>query len=147
MSFCNETAAMENRFIIFLYVFNLLIYLIYKYFIVLYLSVSIPVYKNLLILSLQELQESFNYGLFLPPLNGKAGKFLDEERLLSEYPMSEPIGYLEVSWIRFNLYIICYIFRWYNVRDIIENTCEFHILGNNILLGFETLSSLYFNKE
>ena len=97
MSFCNETAAMENRFIIFLYVFNLLIYLIYKYFIVLYLSVSIPVYKNLLILSLQELQESFNYGLFLPPLNGKAGKFLDEERLLSEYPMSEPIGYLEVS--------------------------------------------------
>ena len=51
----------------------------------------------LLIFPLQELQESFNYGLFLPPLNGKAGKFLDEERLLSEYPMAEPIGYLEVS--------------------------------------------------
>ena len=48
-------------------------------------------------LCLQELQESFNYGLFLPPSNGKAGKFLDEERLLSEYPMSGPIGYLEVS--------------------------------------------------
>ena len=62
-----------------------------------YLSISIPVHKNLSFLSLQELQESFNYGLFLPPLNGKAGKFLDEERLLSEYPMSEPIGYLEVS--------------------------------------------------
>ena len=119
MSFCNETAAMENRFIIFLYVFNLLIYLIHKYFIVLvYLSVSIPVYKNLLILSLQELQESFNYGLFLPPLNGKAGKFLDEERLLSEYPMSEPIGYLEVSWIQFKFYTISSLFRWYITKEI-----------------------------
>ena len=45
----------------------------------------------------QELQESFNYGLFMPPSNGKAGKFLDEERRLSEYPFSGPIGYLEVS--------------------------------------------------
>jgi hypothetical protein len=44
----------------------------------------------------QELQESFNYGLFMPPSNGKAGKFLDEERRLSEYPFSGPIGYLEV---------------------------------------------------
>ena len=55
-------------------------------------------YQHFLFISqLQELQESFNYGLFLPPLNGKAGKFLDEERLLSEYPMAEPIGYLEVK--------------------------------------------------
>jgi SH3/ankyrin repeat-containing protein len=44
----------------------------------------------------QELQESFNYGLFMPPSNGKAGKFLDEERRLSEYPFTGPIGYLEV---------------------------------------------------
>ena len=46
----------------------------------------------------QELSESFNYGLFLPPSNGKAGKFLDEERRLSEYPFAGPIGYLEVSY-------------------------------------------------
>ena len=45
----------------------------------------------------QELEESFNYGLFMPPSNGKAGKFLDEERRLSEYALPGPIGYLEVS--------------------------------------------------
>ena len=44
----------------------------------------------------KELEESFNYGLYLPPSNGKAGKFLDEERKLCEYPFSGPIGYLEV---------------------------------------------------
>ena len=47
----------------------------------------------------QELEESFNYGLFFPPANGKAGKFLDEERRLSEYPFPGPIGYLEVRWM------------------------------------------------
>jgi len=46
---------------------------------------------------LQELKESFNYGLFVPPANGKAGKFLDEERHLTDYPFSGPVGYLEVS--------------------------------------------------
>ena len=46
---------------------------------------------------MQELKESFNYGLFAPPCNGKAGKFLDEERPLSDYPFSGPVGYLEVS--------------------------------------------------
>jgi len=45
---------------------------------------------------LQELKESFNYGLFCPPVNGKAGKFLDEERRLGDYPFSGPVGYLEV---------------------------------------------------
>jgi hypothetical protein len=43
------------------------------------------------------LKESFNYGLFCPPSNGKAGKFLDEERRLGDYPFSGPVGYLEVS--------------------------------------------------
>lgn len=46
---------------------------------------------------LQELKESFNYGLFCPPSNGKAGKFLDEERRLGDYPFNGPVGYLEVS--------------------------------------------------
>lgn len=44
----------------------------------------------------QELKESFNYGLFSPPENGKAGKFLDEERRLGDYPFNGPVGYLEV---------------------------------------------------
>lgn len=45
----------------------------------------------------QELKESFNYGLFCPPVNGKAGKFLDEERRLGDYPFNGPVGYLEVT--------------------------------------------------
>ena len=44
----------------------------------------------------QELEDSFNYGLFQPPLNGRAGKFLDEERRLSEYPFQGSVGHLEV---------------------------------------------------
>ena len=55
-----------------------------------------PMHFMYLCLLLQELEESFNYGLFFPPSNGKAGKFLDEERRLSEYPFPGPIGYLEV---------------------------------------------------
>ncbi|CAL8078487.1 unnamed protein product [Orchesella dallaii] len=47
-----------------------------------------------------ELKESFNYGLFAPPCNGKAGKFLDEERPLSDYPFSGPVGYLELRYKR-----------------------------------------------
>lgn len=53
---------------------------------------------------LQELKESFNYGLFCPPSNGKAGKFLDEERRLGDYPFNGPVGYLEVSYIQSILY-------------------------------------------
>lgn len=54
---------------------------------------------HVIILTAQELKESFNYGLFLPPSNGKAGKFLDEERRLGDYPFNGPVGYLEVSVI------------------------------------------------
>ena len=45
---------------------------------------------------LQDLKDGLNYGLYCPPTNGKAGKFLDEERLLQDYPLPGPIGYLEV---------------------------------------------------
>ncbi|XP_015834869.1 SH3 and multiple ankyrin repeat domains protein 3 isoform X3 [Tribolium castaneum] len=48
----------------------------------------------------RELKESFNYGLFCPPENGKAGKFLDEERRLGDYPFSGPVGYLELKYKR-----------------------------------------------
>ncbi|XP_041909707.1 skin secretory protein xP2-like [Corvus kubaryi] len=44
------------------------------------------------------LKDVLNYGLFQPPFNGRAGKFLDEERLLREYPLNPdtPVPYLEV---------------------------------------------------
>ncbi len=45
---------------------------------------------------LQELKDKLNYGLYLPPANGKAGKFLDEERPLLDYPLDAPFGVLEV---------------------------------------------------
>lgn len=47
----------------------------------------------------QSLSDVLNYGLFQPAFNGRAGKFLDEERLLKEYPLPPitPIPYLEVS--------------------------------------------------
>lgn len=54
-------------------------------------------YCNYCVSRIQELKESFNYGLFCPPSNGKAGKFLDEERRLGDYPFHGPVGYLEVS--------------------------------------------------
>ncbi|CAG4988043.1 unnamed protein product [Parnassius apollo] len=56
-----------------------------------YLDLKIPTY---------ELKESFNYGLFCPPVNGKAGKFLDEERRLGDYPFNGPVGYLELKYKR-----------------------------------------------
>ena len=58
----------------------------------------------------QELENSFNYGLFQPPLNGRAGKFLDEERRLSEYPFQGSVGHLEVTW-RFDLLILYQLFK------------------------------------
>lgn len=38
----------------------------------------------------QGLKDVLNYGLFQPASNGRHGKFLDEERLLREYP--QPAG-------------------------------------------------------
>ncbi|XP_066108391.1 SH3 and multiple ankyrin repeat domains protein 2 isoform X2 [Saccopteryx bilineata] len=38
----------------------------------------------------QSLKDVLNYGLFQPESNGRDGKFLDEERLLREYP--QPVG-------------------------------------------------------
>nr|XP_051695124.1 SH3 and multiple ankyrin repeat domains protein 2 isoform X2 [Oryctolagus cuniculus] len=38
----------------------------------------------------QSLKDVLNYGLFQPASNGRHGKFLDEERLLREYP--QPVG-------------------------------------------------------
>lgn len=38
----------------------------------------------------QSLKDILNYGLFQPASDGRHGKFLDEERLLREYP--QPTG-------------------------------------------------------
>ncbi|XP_051818475.1 SH3 and multiple ankyrin repeat domains protein 3 isoform X3 [Antechinus flavipes] len=48
------------------------------------------------------LQDVLNYGLFQPPSQGRAGKFLDEERLLRDYPpnMDTPLPYLEFRYKR-----------------------------------------------
>ncbi|XP_035381208.1 SH3 and multiple ankyrin repeat domains protein 3 isoform X2 [Electrophorus electricus] len=50
----------------------------------------------------QSLKDVLNYGLFQPAYNGKAGKFLDEQRTLKEYPLpaTTPIPYLEFRYKR-----------------------------------------------
>lgn len=46
----------------------------------------------------QNLTDAGNYGLYLPPCNGRAGKFLAEERVLSDYALSGSVASLEVSF-------------------------------------------------
>ncbi|XP_039718936.1 SH3 and multiple ankyrin repeat domains protein 3 [Pteropus medius] len=48
------------------------------------------------------LQDALNYGLFQPPSRGRVGKFLDEQRLLREYPpnLDTPLPYLEFRYKR-----------------------------------------------
>jgi SH3/ankyrin repeat-containing protein len=48
------------------------------------------------IFRLKEIIDGLNFGLYLPPSNGRAGKFLDESRCLREYPLSGSVSYLEV---------------------------------------------------
>ncbi|XP_077049825.1 SH3 and multiple ankyrin repeat domains protein 3 isoform X7 [Siphateles boraxobius] len=50
----------------------------------------------------QSLKDVLNYGLFQPAYNGKAGKFLDEQRTLKEYPLPAvpPVPYLEFRYKR-----------------------------------------------
>lgn len=47
----------------------------------------------------QSLKDVLNYGLFQPASNGRDGKFLDEERVLRDYPqpISKGVPCLEVS--------------------------------------------------
>ena len=43
----------------------------------------------------EQLYDPLNYGLYLPPTGGKAGKFLDEERPLDDYKLQgKTIHYL-----------------------------------------------------
>jgi hypothetical protein len=49
------------------------------------------------VVSSKELPDGLNFGLYLPPCNGRAGKFLDECRCLREYPLNGPVSQLDVS--------------------------------------------------
>lgn len=64
--------------------------------------------KQQVLCSLTEsLRDVLNYGLFQPATDGHDAKFLEEERLLKEYPQSfeKGVPYLEV-----------------NRRDVVEKT-------------------------
>ncbi|XP_030844538.1 SH3 and multiple ankyrin repeat domains protein 3 isoform X3 [Strongylocentrotus purpuratus] len=45
-----------------------------------------------------ELPDSRNHGFYMLPQNNKAGKFLDEERLISDYPIDKKRPYLEFRY-------------------------------------------------
>ncbi|KAK5930017.1 hypothetical protein CesoFtcFv8_000296 [Champsocephalus esox] len=69
------------------------------------LDPELPVWSSkqrVLVTLSQSLSDVLNYGLFQPAFNGRAGKFLDEERLLKEYPLPPitPIPYLEFRYKR-----------------------------------------------
>ncbi|CAD5211232.1 unnamed protein product [Bursaphelenchus okinawaensis] len=46
----------------------------------------------------QQLPQSFNFGLFLPPCDGRAGKFLLEDRPLRDYPFHDCVPYVELKF-------------------------------------------------
>uniref|UniRef100_A0A912M3P2 SH3 and multiple ankyrin repeat domains protein 3-like n=1 Tax=Haemonchus contortus TaxID=6289 RepID=A0A912M3P2_HAECO len=46
----------------------------------------------------QALPQAFNYGLFLPPCDGRAGKFLLEDRVVRDYPFHDCVPYLELKY-------------------------------------------------
>ncbi|XP_076152749.1 SH3 and multiple ankyrin repeat domains protein 3 isoform X1 [Alosa pseudoharengus] len=69
------------------------------------LDLEAPVWvckQRVLVTLTQSLTDVLNYGLYLPAFNGRAGKFLDEERLLRDYPMPTvtPVPYLEFRYKR-----------------------------------------------
>ncbi|XP_076015982.1 SH3 and multiple ankyrin repeat domains protein 3 isoform X2 [Genypterus blacodes] len=69
------------------------------------LDPDLPVWtskQRVLVTLTQSLSDVLNYGLFQPAFNGRAGKFLDEERLLKDYPLPPitPIPYLEFRYKR-----------------------------------------------
>jgi len=82
----------------------------------------------------KELDESFNYGLFLPPVNGRAGKFLDEERRLSEYPFQGSVGTLELKYKR-RIYKVLNLdekqLKSVNSKSSLKKFLD-HLLANNV---------------
>ncbi|KAJ6651527.1 hypothetical protein lerEdw1_020862 [Lerista edwardsae] len=69
------------------------------------LNPDVPVWvskQRILCILNHSLKDVLNYGLFQPAFNGRAGKFLDEERLLRDYPLNPdtPVPYLEFRYKR-----------------------------------------------
>ncbi|VDM56367.1 unnamed protein product [Angiostrongylus costaricensis] len=54
--------------------------------------------RKLLATLSQPLSQAFNYGLFLPPCDGRAGKFLLEDRVVRDYPFHDCVPYLELKY-------------------------------------------------
>eukprot|EP00056_Hartaetosiga_gracilis_P004961 m.79923 g.79923 ORF g.79923 m.79923 type:complete len:155 (+) comp11997_c0_seq1:121-585(+) len=48
----------------------------------------------------KDLTSAINYGLYLPPRGGRAGKFLAEERVLGDYALHGPVAELEFRYRR-----------------------------------------------
>ena len=92
------------------------------------------IFHPLMCVVLQELKDSFNYGLFCPPYNGRAGKFLDDERMLQDYPMPGHVGYLEVR-VTANIF-------WWN-RQSKQQTREWNVW--NFKLSYEC-ESVHFHQ-
>ena len=46
----------------------------------------------------KEIKDGLNYGFYLPPFQGRAGKFLDDYRKLREYPLNGQIPNLEFKY-------------------------------------------------
>lgn len=46
----------------------------------------------------KEIKDGLNYGLYQPPFQGRAGKFLDDCRQLKEYSLSGPVANLEFKY-------------------------------------------------
>lgn len=46
----------------------------------------------------KEVKDGLNYGFYLPPFQGRAGKFLDDCRKLREYSLNGPVANLEVYY-------------------------------------------------
>ena len=49
------------------------------------------------LLYFQGMKDVLNFGFYDPPVNGKSGKFLDEERPLRDYPLKGSPPMLEVT--------------------------------------------------
>ncbi|XP_067950717.1 protein shank-like isoform X2 [Watersipora subatra] len=75
----------------------------------------------------EQLYDPLNYGLYLPPQKGKAGKFLDEERPLEDYKLVGPVGHLEFKYKRrvYRLSIINYRkLRQLHNKGTLKHFCE-----------------------
>ena len=55
----------------------------------------------------KDLVDALNFGFYLPPSGGRAGKFLDEQRTFKDYPMDGTNPVLEVR----KLTDICFFYK------------------------------------